>query len=97
MKIYLDSNFCCHLTDDGTMRQVDTDLFDGKCAAYIEGYRYIPIGESWTDPNGIIFTGQVMAPVENYLILAKIQAQYEADIAQMADMQIALNILGVSE
>lgn len=72
-------------------------FFDGKCKTFIEGYRFIPKGESWVDSNGFIFIGPMVSPIEDYSLLAKVQAQYEADMAQMADMQAALNILGVTE
>ena len=36
--IFVDSNFKCHVANDGTMTAVETDYFDGKCDAYIEGY-----------------------------------------------------------
>ena len=82
MKIYLDSDFRCHLMDDGTMREVETDFFDGKCAAYIEGYRYVPEGEVWTRSDGVVFHGEMIAPAEDYGALAKAQEQHELDEAQ---------------
>lgn len=30
MKIYIDSEYHCHVTDDGTMTAVETDFFDSK-------------------------------------------------------------------
>ena len=97
MTIYLDSCFRCHLTDDGTMRMTETDAFDGKCAAYIEGYRFIPAGESWTRSDGAIFHGEMVAPAESSAALDRAQAQHEADMAASADMAEALKILGVTE
>lgn len=44
--IYLDSDYKCHLTDDGTMTAIETDAFDGKCDTYIEGYRFVPLAPS---------------------------------------------------
>ena len=82
MTVYLDNDFRCHLENDGTMTAVETDAFDGKCAAYIEGYRYIPAGESWTRSDGTVFTGEMVAPAEDYSALAKAQAQHELDEAQ---------------
>ena len=38
--IYIDSDFKCHVTDDGTMTAVETDFFDGKCEQFVEGYCY---------------------------------------------------------
>ena len=81
MKIYLDSDFRCHLEDDGTMQAVETDVFDGKCRTYVEGYRFIPEGERWTRDDGEVFPGKMIAPAEDYSALAKAQAQYEADEA----------------
>lgn len=68
--------------DNGTMREVETDFFDGKCAAYIEGYRYVPAGETWTRPDGAVFHGEMIAPAEDYGALEKTQAQYELDETQ---------------
>lgn len=66
MKIYLDSDFRCHLADDGTMKTVETDMFDGKEKAYIEGYRYVPEGEMWTRSDGVEFHGLMIAPAKDY-------------------------------
>lgn len=38
--IYVDSDFKCHVTNDGAMVAVETDYFGDKCDAYIEGYCY---------------------------------------------------------
>lgn len=66
MTIYLDSDFRCHLTDDGTMRAVETDVFDGREKAYIEGYRYVPEGQTWTRSDGVQFNGLMVAPAKDY-------------------------------
>lgn len=79
MKIYLDSDFRCHLLDDGDMRPVETDFFDGKCATFIEGYRFVPTGESWIRSDGTVFYGEMIAPAEDYARLEKAQIQYEVD------------------
>ncbi len=79
MIVYLDSDFRCHLEDDGGMRPVETDFFDGRCAAFIEGYRLVPEGESWTRADGAVFRGYMIAPAEDYSRLAKAQQQYECD------------------
>lgn len=80
--IYLDSDFRCHLTNDGTMTAIETDAFDGKANAYIEGYRYIPEGQTWTRSDGVIFQGLMISPAENYSSLKKAQEQYELDEAR---------------
>lgn len=81
MRVYLDNDFRCHLMNDGTMKEAETDFFDGKCAAFIEGYRFVPAGESWTRGDGVVFHGEMIAPAEDYGALAKAQQQYETDEA----------------
>ena len=90
MIVYLDSEYRCHLTDDGTMRPVETDFFDGKCRAYLEGYRFVPEGERWTRKDGAVFNGEMIAPAENYGALALAQAQHEADEAEHLEELAAL-------
>ena len=81
MKIYIDNDFKCHVTDDGTMRSVGTEFFDGKCDAFVEGYRLVPHGESWTREDGEVFEGEMIAPWKDYNVLAAYQEQFEADQA----------------
>lgn len=85
MKIYIDSDYKCHAANpDGTYREIETDFFDGKCAAFIEGYRFIPDGESWIRDDGVTFRGEMITPFKPYTELAAAQAQYEADLAEAA-------------
>ena len=79
MIIYLDSDFRCHLTGDSTMQSVETDAFEGKCAVFIKGYRFVPYGESWIRSDGMVFHGEMIAPAEDYSWLKKAQQQYEED------------------
>ena len=97
MVLYIDDDFICHLENDGGRRPVETDFFDGRCRAYIEGFRYVPEGETWTRSDGGVFTGVMISPAVDFATLLAAQAQYEADMAAAADMQTALEILGVSE
>lgn len=82
--VYIDSEFKCHVTNsDGNYREVQIDFFDGKCQTLIEGYRFIPSGESWMRSDGKVFRGEMIAPWRDYSILAAAQAQYEADMAEL--------------
>lgn len=81
--IYIDSDFKCHVTNDGTMTAIETDFFDGKCDAYIEGYRFVPYGESWTRSDGVVFHGEMIAPWQDYNVLQAYQKQYEAMNAEL--------------
>ena len=88
MMIYIDSDFKCHASDDGTMTAVKTDAFDGKCDAYIEGYRYIPAGQTWTRADGVVFTGEMIAPWKPWAELDAAQREYEREQYQTVAAQI---------
>ena len=100
--IYIDTDFKCHTSDpDGTLTAVETDFFDGKCAAYVEGYRFVPSGATWTREDGVTFTGEMIAPWKDWLELDSAQREYEREqyaamAAELADAQAALEILGVN-
>lgn len=95
MKIYVDSEFRCHTTNpDSVFTAVETDFFDGKSTEYIEGYRLVPQGGSWTRHDGRVFYGQMIAPWKPYSELDQVQREYERE--QAADMQAALELLGVT-
>lgn len=90
--IYLDSEFKCHTSNDGTMTAYETDFFDGKCDTFIEGYRIKPADETWVREDGEVFSGgEMIAPWKDYDELDAVQREYERQ--QMADMEAALAIL----
>lgn len=80
--IYLDSDFKCHAADDGTMTPVETDFFDGKCDALVEGYRFVPAGQSWTRSDGTVFRGEMIAPWKPWEELDAAQRVYERGLAE---------------
>lgn len=82
--IYIDTEFKCHVKNNGTMTAVETEIFDGKCDAFIEGYRFVPSRETWTRPDGMVFQGEMIAPWKNYNQLAAAQDQYEAVLTEAA-------------
>lgn len=97
MKIYIDNDCKCHTSNDGTMREFDLEFFEGKCPALIEGYRYVPMDETWTRSDGAEFRGEMIAPAVDSRILEAYQQQYEAMLPEMEDMKNALvNELGVN-
>ena len=97
MTIYIDNEYKCHTSPADGLTAIETDAFDGKCSRYIEGYRFVPAGQSWTREDGQVFTGEMVAPWRDYEILAELQAIYEEEQAKQADMAAALDVLGVSE
>lgn len=99
MTIYLDTDFRCHVNDTGGLSPVETTAFDGKCRRYIEGCRFVPAGQSWTRSDGVVFTGEMVAPAEDSRTLEAVQTAYEQGqvqaAASLSDMQAALEVLGV--
>lgn len=84
MKIYIDSEYRCHTANpDGIFREAATDMFEDKCTAFIEGYRFVPCGERWMRSDGEVFQGEMVSPWKDYRELAAAQAQYEADMAEL--------------
>lgn len=79
MLIYIDQYFKCHINNDGTMTPVNTDFFDGKCDSYIEGYRFVPSGCTWTRSDGEVFHGEMIAPWKDWHELDDAQRQYERE------------------
>ena len=77
MKIYIDSDFKCHLVDTGGLTAVETDFFVGKCEAYIDGYRFVPAGQTWTREDGVEFAGEMIAPWRPWDDLDAVQREYE--------------------
>ena len=84
MTIYIDADCKCHVENDGTMTEVQTDFFDGKCKAFIEGYRFVPDGQTWTREDGTVFQGEMIVPWKPYSELDAAQREYERELAQAA-------------
>lgn len=70
--IYIDSEFKCHTSNDGTMTPVETDFFNGKCDAFVEGHC------CKTKENSV-----AIYPWKPYRELAAAQTQYERDWAEL--------------
>lgn len=95
MTIYVDSDYKCHTTTADGLTAVETDVFDGMCAAYIEGYRFVPAGASWTRPDGVVFQGEMVSPWKPWRELDSAQRAYEQEqleslSAQNAEYEAAL-------
>lgn len=102
MTIYIDTEYKCHTANDGTMTAVEADFFDGKCQAYIEGYRFVPSGSTWERSDGTVFEGEMIAPWKDWKELDAAQRAYEQQelsdmAAELADAKAALAVLGVME
>lgn len=90
MKIYIDSDFKCHTKPGDGLREFETRFFSNVPDAYVEGYRYVPSGETWVrktptyDINHEVvgeseteFVGEMVAPWKPWEELDKILREYE--------------------
>ena len=91
MTIYIDNDYKCHTSPGEGLTDVETDAFDGKCPEWIESYRFVPAGETWTREDGEMFRGEMVSPWkdlgEAYAAQAAYvtaqNAQYEAALAEI--------------
>lgn len=89
--IYIDSDFKCYTSQADDRRAVETDAFNGKCRQYIEGYRFVPAGHSWTREDGEVFTGEMVSPWRPYEILEELQVLYEEEQQTIKEYDSALS------
>ena len=94
-RIYIDSEYRCYTTNpDDTFREAYLSenaqiFFADKCAAFIEGYRLKPEGETWVRSDGQVFSGaEMISPWKDYAELDAAQRQYEQE--QLAQYESAL-------
>lgn len=88
MKIYIDGEFKCHVSPGDGLTAAETDFFDGKAPGVIEGYRFVPEGQSWTRSDGVVFAGEMVSPWMDWEALDGIQRAYERE--QAAALEAAL-------
>lgn len=96
MTIYINTDFKCHTVAGDGMTAVETTAFDGKCAAYIEGYRFVPAGKTWTAADGTVYSGEMITPWKPWAELDAVQREYEREqyetlTAQNAEYESALS------
>lgn len=96
--IYIDSDFKCYISENEGLVPIETDFFDGKCAAYIEGYRYIPPDKSWARSDGVVFHGKMIAPWKPWEELDAAQREYERELLRQYEQALSEieTALGVS-
>lgn len=102
MKIYIDANYKCHISNDGTMREVEFDedelfvFFRNKCPEFIESYRYVPADETWTRDDGEVFEGEMFSPWN--LTDEVLEAQRIFEVTQIVKLtEEAKNSVSLSE
>lgn len=87
MMVYIDKEYKCHTSPGNGLVEVETAFFDGKCVAYIEGYRYVPAGQTWTREDGTVFTGEMVSPWKPWAELDAAQRAYERERAAALEAQ----------
>ena len=93
MTIYIGYDYKCYVSAGEGRNLVDTDVFEGKCNAYIEGYRFVPEGETWVREDGVVFQGEMIAPWKPYNELDNAQREYEREL--IAIYEESLTTVGV--
>lgn len=91
MTIYIDSDYKCYVFADEGRRAIETDAFNGKCPEWIESFRFVPEGETWTREDGGVFNGEMTAPWKDLgeayaaqaAYLERQNAQYEAALTEI--------------
>ena len=94
--IYIDSDYKCYVSAAEGRKAIETDAFNGKCAEWIESFRFVPADETWTRGDGEVFTG-MMAPWKDLgeayaaqtAYVAAQNAQYEA---ALSEIEVALGV-----
>ena len=97
MTIYIDSDYKCYVSAAEGRRAIETDAFNGKCAEWIESFRFVPTGESWMRGDGEVFKGEMVTPWKDLseaytaqtVYLERQNAQYEA---ALSEIEVALGV-----
>lgn len=96
MIVHIDSEYKCHVAAAEGTRAFEVPFFDGMSPLAVECYRYVPEDEESTREDGEVFKGEMIAPFVDSRIINAYQSQYASDLAERADMESALNTLGVT-
>lgn len=96
MTIYIDSDYKCYVSASDGRRAIEVNDFNGKCPEWIESYRFVPEGETWTREDGEVFTNMAApwkelreAYAAQTAYLAEQNAQYEA---ALSEIEVALGV-----
>lgn len=87
MQIYIDADFKCYTALKEGRTALETDFFEGKCAVYIEGYRFVPAGKTWTAADGTVYSGEMITPWKPWAELDAAQRAYERERAAALEAQ----------
>lgn len=96
MTIYIDDEYKCYVSAGEGRRVVETDTFSGKCTEWIESFRLVPAGETWTREDGEAFTNMI-APWKDLGEAYATQADYASQLnkqyeAALTEIEAALGV-----
>lgn len=96
MTIYIDDDYKCYVSAADGRRAIETNEFNGKCDEWIESYRLVPAGETWTREDGEVFTNMI-APWKDLSAAYAAQADYLAQQntqyeAALTEIEAALGV-----
>ena len=91
MVVYIDADFRCHAQKSEGLTAVASEFFDGKCKTFIESYRFVPRGSTWTREDGAAFSGEMITPHTDLAPALAAQSEFEAFQANAADYVAAYN------
>ena len=91
MTIYIDIDYKCYVSAAEGRRAIETNEFDGKCPEWIESFRFVPDGETWTREDGEVFKGKMVTPWKDLseaytaqtAYLERQNKQYEAALTEI--------------
>ena len=90
MTIYIDSDYKCYVSASDGRRAIETNDFNGKCPEWIESYRFVTEGETWTREDGEVFTNMAApwkdlseAYVAQTAYVTAQNTQYEAALTEI--------------
>ena len=97
MTIYIDNDYKCYVSAAEGRRAIEVNDFNGKCPEWIESYRFVPEGETWTREDGEVFKGEMVTPWKDLseaytaqtAYLERQNAQYEA---ALSEIEVALGV-----
>ena len=76
MLIWINDEYKCSVNPREGFREVETNIFDGKCREFIEGCRYVPPGDEWEREDGLTFVGPMQSPWMPSAVIERAQAAY---------------------
>ena len=86
--LYIDSDFKVHTENADGRTAIETDAFDGMAKQVVECYIFVPVGQSYTKPNGETVHGEFIQPFVTEKELDNAQREYERQLIAMYEKSL---------